>query len=260
MLHRRIFSLSGKLLLIGMLLAVVLLMAGAIGTATAAPSGTDTAYSAEDPSDSTLAAQLSPGEAEGLAFMREEEKLARDVYLTLYEQWGLPIFQNIAGSEQTHMDAILRLLEPYGLADPAAGHDRGEFTNPDLQSLYDQLVDQGQQSLAGALEVGGAIEEIDILDLQERMAATDNEAILRVYGNLLAGSENHLRAFASTLERQTGEQYQPAYLSQEAFLAIINEPAGRGNGNGGRNGANAAGRDGAPGNGRGRAGRGRGRS
>jgi len=44
----------------------------------------------------------------------------------------------------------------------------GEFTDADLQALYDQLIRQGNESAADALKVGLAIEEIDILDLQER--------------------------------------------------------------------------------------------
>ena len=35
----------------------------------------------------------------GLVFMREEEKLARDVYLTMSDRWGAPVFENIAASE-----------------------------------------------------------------------------------------------------------------------------------------------------------------
>lgn len=200
---------------------------------------TGSAAKAETAFVSATTTQLSELEADGLAYMREEEKLAHDVYLTLYNQWRLPIFQNISGSEQTHTDAVLRLLDQYGLADPAAGRGVGEFTNPILQSLYDELVIQGSRSLADALYVGGAIEELDILDLEERLANTDEAQIIQVYGNLLAGSENHLRAFVSTLERRTGESYQPTDLSQEVYEAIINGTQGRGNGNGGRFGANS---------------------
>jgi hypothetical protein len=188
--------------------------------------------------DSVTTTQLSELEAEGLVYMREEEKLARDVYLVLYNQWGLPLFRNIAGSEQTHMDAILRLLDQYSLTDPAAGQGRGDFTNPVFQSLYEQLVTQGGQSLTDALYVGGVIEELDILDLEGCIADTDEAYIIQVYGNLLAGSENHLRAFVSTLERQTGEIYQSTYLSQEAYHAIVDGAQERGNGNGRRNGEN----------------------
>jgi len=165
---------------------------------------------------------LSAVEIEGLLYMREEEKLAQDVYLTLYEKWGMRIFQNISGSEQTHMDAVKTLLDRYDLDDPAAGLVVGVFTNATLQELYDQLIDEGSQSLADALRVGATIEEIDILDLEERIAQTDNRDIQLVYENLMRGSRNHLRAFVSTLERQAGEIYQPQYLSQTAYDVIVN--------------------------------------
>ncbi|MEE8120283.1 MAG: DUF2202 domain-containing protein [Anaerolineales bacterium] len=151
---------------------------------------------------------LSEAEADGLSFMREEEKLARDVYLMLYEQWGIKIFNNIARAEETHMSAVADLLERYGLPDPAADTAVGVFTNPELQALYDQLMEDGSQSLADALRVGALVEEVDILDLETYIAQTDNEDVLLVYQNLLKGSYNHLRAFTSTLERQTGEIYQ----------------------------------------------------
>jgi hypothetical protein len=149
------------------------------------------------------AASLSAAEADGLTYMREEEKLARDVYQALGAQWELSIFTNIAASEQRHMDSVLGLLDRYGLSDPAADSAPGEFTNDDLQALYDRLVEQGSRSLADAIEVGIAIEQVDIADLEDYAAASDNSAILRVYDNLTRGSHSHLRAFTTTLEAQT---------------------------------------------------------
>lgn len=176
---------------------------------------------------------LSDAEVEGLLYMREEEKLARDVYLVLYEEWGMPVFQNIANSEQTHTDAVKTLIDRYGLEDPAAGQDVGTFTNPELQELYDLLVETGSQSLADALRVGVAIEEIDILDLVEWIAQTNQADIVMVYENLMKGSRNHLRSFVSTLEQQTEETYQPQYLDQAAYDAIVRSPTERG-GHGGQ--------------------------
>jgi len=175
---------------------------------------------------------LTEAEIAGLLYMREEEKLARDVYLALYDQWQVQVFQNIANSEQTHTDSVKTLLDRYGLEDPAEGKDLGEFTNQDLQDLYNSLVETGSQSLVDALRVGAAIEEIDILDLEENLAQTDAEDITLVYENLMKGSRNHLRAFVSTLERE-GETYTPQYLSQEAYDAIIGSPVERGGGQGG---------------------------
>jgi hypothetical protein len=67
--------------------------------------------------------------------------------------WELPIFWNIASSEQRHMDSVGLLLEKYELADPA--HDQaGLFTDPDLQSLYKTLVAAAEASPEDALLVG----------------------------------------------------------------------------------------------------------
>lgn len=169
---------------------------------------------------------LSADEIAGLQFMREEEKLARDVYLTLSQKWGLAIFNNIATSEATHMAAIKTLLDRYGIADPAAGKAVGVFTDPTLQVLYHQLIAQGNQSLSAALKVGGAIEEIDILDLKERVASTAHADIKTVYNNLLNGSYNHLRSFVNTLKTQTGEVYQPQYLDAVTYQSIISGSTG----------------------------------
>jgi len=171
---------------------------------------------------------LTEAEAEALQYMREEEKLARDVYLAMYDIWGLQIFKNIATSEQTHTDAVKTLIDRYGITDNFSS-EYGVFINPDLQALYDQLVAQGSRSLGDAIKVGAAIEEIDIIDLQECLAETDKADIIRVYQNLLKGSYNHLRAFVSTLARQTGEVYTPQYMSTEAYNEIVSSTTPTGN-------------------------------
>lgn len=218
-----------KLVSIVGLLALLILAAVAVGPVSAvlAAPGAPVYEATND----DAAGQLTDPEIKGLLYMREEEKLARDVYLTLYDAWGLPIFQNIARSEATHMAAVGALLDRYGLADPAAA-EMGVFTNPTLQQLYNQLTAEGRQSLAEALRVGATIEEIDILDLQTRLAQTENADIDLVYGNLLKGSSNHLRAFASTLARQTGETYQPQYLDPDNYEAIVNGGRGQARGRG----------------------------
>lgn len=138
-------------------------------------------------------------EISDLQYMREEEKLARDLYTTFYDLWKNDIFSNIAASEQRHMDAVLSLLNLYGIADPAAGQPAGQFSDSGLQSLYDDLLAQGSASLPGALEAAILVEETDIADLETAIAQTDLAAIQRVYRNLLKGSENHLAAFTNRL-------------------------------------------------------------
>ncbi|MBT9538364.1 DUF2202 domain-containing protein [Thiobacillus sp.] len=173
---------------------------------------------------STALSSLSQVEKSDLLFMREEEKLARDVYLTLYETWGLAVFSNIASSEQSHMDAVLKLLRTYRLPDPAGGKAIGEFTNPDLQSLYDTLMEKGRLSALDALQVGGIIEETDMRDLAGAIDRSDNADIDATYENLLCGSRNHLRAFARNLESLTSQPYTALVITQDEVDTVLHNP------------------------------------
>ena len=167
---------------------------------------------------------LSAEEQEGLLLMREEEKLARDVYRSLFGMWGEQIFDAISQSEQRHMDAVGLLLEKYGVPDPVLD-DTGIFSNPELASLYDELVSRGSVSLSDALWVGATVEDLDIADLQRILAdpQVDNVDIHTVCQNLLKGSRNHLRAFTYQMSL-LGIPYVAQYLSQEEIDAIINSP------------------------------------
>jgi hypothetical protein len=165
--------------------------------------------------------ELTDDEIASLVYMREEEKLAHDVYLTLYDLYGLPIFKNIARSEQTHTEAVKQLLDVFDIPDPADTSPAGVFVDPELQNLYDELIQTGSQSLGDALKVGAVIEEIDILDLEENLDFAENENIRNVFINLIRGSENHLRAFTKTLARNTGETYQPQFMDVDAYNEIV---------------------------------------
>ncbi|HSH09375.1 MAG TPA: DUF2202 domain-containing protein, partial [Oceanipulchritudo sp.] len=55
-----------------------------------------------------------------------------------------------------------------------------------------------------ALNVGITIEEVDIDDLNQAIAATDNPNMVSVFNNLRNGSFNHLAAFSSTLASEAG--------------------------------------------------------
>jgi hypothetical protein len=165
-------------------------------------------------------AELTEAVEHDLLFMREEEKVARDVYAGLYAEWGVRVFNNIAQSEQQHMDSILGLLNQYGLVDPAL--EAGQFSNTDLQDLFDALMSRGRQSKLEALMVGALIEEVDIEDLAQAMLRTDQSGILSVYINLMKGSENHLNAFVKNIEAITGVPYTAQQITQKEVDAILN--------------------------------------
>ena len=114
--------------------AVLLIMAGlaaALLMLLAPAAGVDAA-----PAESMTGA-LSADETADLLYMREEEKLARDLYLAFYDRYGLPAFSNIAAAEQRHMDAVRYVLEGYGLVDPA-----GEFRPQGIYSSFVQMRDK----------------------------------------------------------------------------------------------------------------------
>ena len=177
-------------------------------------------------------AEISDEEAEMLIFMREEEKLARDVYTTFSAQYTIPVFKNIAKSEQWHMDRVLCLLNYYNIEDPAQ-EEVGVFNNSELQKLYNNLVEQGSASLIDALTVGATIEDVDIRDLSELASQTENEAIITIFEHLKCGSTNHMRAFSRILNNND-VVYTPQFISQEEYDIILsgeNGPCENGNAN-----------------------------
>jgi hypothetical protein len=170
--------------------------------------------------DDYPAGDLSAAEEAGLRKMYEEEKLARDVYSALYEKWGLRIFSNISESEQTHIDAVERLLDRYGIHPGKDQSSRGEFEDPELAALYTELTEKGSGNLVKALTVGAMIEDLDIFDLKQLIADTDNQDIKIVYANLQKGSRNHLRSFYARLT-QYNSTYTANYISPEFLEKII---------------------------------------
>jgi hypothetical protein len=171
---------------------------------------------------------LNSKEQESLAFMREEEKLAHDVYAYLDSLYRyINVFGNIANSESTHTEAVRQLLVRYEQSDPASNLAAGVYANATLQGLYTQLVTRGMSSVTEALKVGAAIEEIDIMDIQNALPAIDNQDIRLVYDSLLKGSRNHLRAFTKSLKQQ-GVIYVPQYLPVDQYNVIVNSAIERG--------------------------------
>ncbi|MDH3648639.1 MAG: DUF2202 domain-containing protein [Saprospiraceae bacterium] len=171
---------------------------------------------------------LSDEEMAGLLFIHEEEKLAHDVYTVLYQRWDNQVFYNIARSEQTHTNAVRVLIERYDLIDPANPDNPGVFRDTSLQRLYDMLVVSGFESEIEALQVGAAIEEIDILDLEWQLEnVADNPDIVLVYQNLQRGSRNHLRAFVRNLTRR-GIDYEPRYMTRILYDQTVGDQMERG--------------------------------
>jgi len=178
--------------------------------------------------DTITSAKLSAAEIQGLLYMREEEELARDLYLDIYVATGsrLNVFKNISDNAETqHAEAMRVLLETYGLEDPSTG-EHNTYTNTDLQALYDTLLNIaiGSDDLA-TLRVGALVEETDIRDIlsDKAQVASEHKDIIDTYNNLLCGSRNHLRAFVKQIENKTGSTYVTQVPELDAEVqAILN--------------------------------------
>jgi hypothetical protein len=169
---------------------------------------------------------LTDGELTSLLKMKEEEKLARDVYSVLAKKWGSQVFTNISNAENNHLNAIVLLLTNYGSTETAIG-EAGIFTDAAVQTLYNDLVAKANVSLEEAYKTGALIEEMDIKDLIVAIAGTTNENVLLVFENLLKGSRNHLRAFNRQLTT-LGIIYIPVNISQTDYDLIVNSAMEKG--------------------------------
>ena len=194
----------------------------------------------------------------------EEEKLARDVYVQLAASTNLPVFSNIAQSENRHMMAVSQLVAASGINPSTLQDVPGVFANATYQQLYQSLVATGKAGLVDALLVGAKIEEMDIADLQRMISGSSDAGVRQVLNHLLQASGNHLRAFTSQLS-MAGVDYSPQILSAATYQQIINANGSQGHGDNGAHGNNGGpgtrqqrgGRQaaGGSGNGKGRGGR-----
>ncbi|MET0091003.1 MAG: DUF2202 domain-containing protein [Candidatus Thiodiazotropha sp.] len=182
-----------------------------------------------------------------LVFMREEEKLARDVYTTLGMMYpDSSVFGRIDDSEQRHTEAVREMLENYGIEDPSTNDNNGVFTGEDygtyFEEKYTELVSQAASGELSALYVGALIEELDMLDIHrcpevilsqdngidsEELCGldyTDKQDIQRLYESLLEGSANHLRGYVSAIEAIIGEGANvPQLLDAASYEAIVRQ-------------------------------------
>lgn len=142
---------------------------------------------------------LSEAHIQDLTYLMEEEKLARDLYAELGEYWNLRVFNNITGSEETHRSRVEELAIEYDLEYQVL--PPGEFTDPELQQLYRELLAKGLKSVTDALEVGRSVEVLDIEDLDSMLERNPPEDVTLVYQRLRSGSEKHLAAFERQLDR-----------------------------------------------------------
>lgn len=152
-----------------------------------------------------------------LIYAVEEERVARDLYLTAAERWNLRVFDRIARAEAQHELAVTQLAASATVALPAAA--RGVYATPELQKLYTDSLVLVNESEVAALRVGALVEESDIADLRRLADVATDEGTRAVLTQMEQASTRHLNAFVRNLAR-SGESYQPQVLTAEEFAAL----------------------------------------
>ncbi len=152
-----------------------------------------------------------------IAYMWNEEKLAKDIYLAMNDVNPIQQLEKIATQAETkHQALVEELVQRYdlnitNLVDYSGGYSEaelrafapGEFGIQEIKDLYDVLYERGSQSQQDALEVGCMVEVTDINDLNEDIAiAEDTNAsdLVAVFNVLRDGSYNHYWAFDKGLK------------------------------------------------------------
>ncbi|MDZ4059371.1 MAG: DUF2202 domain-containing protein, partial [Bacteroidales bacterium] len=164
-------------------------------------------------------AELTANEIEFLYAVREDEKLARDVYTYFFDKFELAPFSRIAKAEANHIAAVERLLYFYSITYPAVG-PVGEFKDGDRKAYYESLINKGDTALE-AYKATAYLEEKDVADYTLVLGSIQNPNIKMVIENLIKGSSNHLRASVRQVNA-LGGTYAPAFLTQEKFEEIVN--------------------------------------
>jgi hypothetical protein len=177
--------------------------AGAALLAAGAASGTALEAKGGKKGGNNGSTTLSEEKKDKLFYIFQEEKVARDVYITLGELYPEEnTFAMIQLSEQRHIEAAGTLCDTYGVDTSYVNLDFvGQFELPLLQQLYDTCVEQGSISKLDALKVGELIELTDIDDLESAMVGMPQD-VVNVFSNLKAGSLNHLDAFRRAIARE----------------------------------------------------------
>ncbi len=155
-----------------------------------------TAIGLSAPLTSSFSAEAETSPESLLLRQLDEERLAYQLYTELGTAYPeLRQFQNIPRAESRHFNALANYTKTKYPA-TEIGSLTGDFLYSETEALYQKLLKAGKQSPADALRAGVQVEELDIRDLDEALAASPEDTLRSIYENLRRGSENHLRAFS----------------------------------------------------------------
>lgn len=135
-----------------------------------------------------------------LFFIYQEEKVARDVYITLGKIYNSEkTFRLMQITEQRHLDCTRELCEFYGVDTSSVDEsDIGAFESPVLKMLYDAYTEKGKSSFRDALEITEFIGASDV-DMLEHASIGMPSDVVSVYEKLKKGHMNHPNTYESVI-------------------------------------------------------------
>ncbi|MBX7044179.1 MAG: DUF2202 domain-containing protein [Ignavibacteria bacterium] len=168
-------------------------------------------------------AQISGSDKANLSRVMQEEKLAHDFYSEMNKLYSIRVFENITSGEKMHMDHVLNVMNTYGIENPVDGDKSaaGVFADEKFTVMFGDMTSAGATSVEAALLEAAKFEDMDIAGLTELEKGTESACMKQMYGKLIKGSGNHLRAFVKNLNRR-GIEYTPVYLSKDKYNEIMN--------------------------------------
>ena len=137
-----------------------------------------------------------------LFFIYQEEKMARDVYITFDRVYkNENTFRLMQIAEQRHLDCARKLCEFYGVDTSSVDETVvGAFESPVLKTLYEAYTERGKNSLRDALEIAEFIEATDINMIEHASVGMPSD-VVAVYEKLKRGNLNHLDIFQTAISR-----------------------------------------------------------
>lgn len=170
----------------------------------------------------TVTASLSADEIEFLFALREDEKMARDLYTVFAAKYSTaPQIDRIAAAENSHIAYVEAVLDYYEISYPAMTA-AGLFEDAKRQAIYNELADKSG-TLLEVYATMAAVEEESVSAYKSVQSEITNENIALVITNMIKASSNHLKAAVCQII-VGGSTYTPLYLSAEEFGTIVNLP------------------------------------
>lgn len=171
----------------------------------------------------TVTDSLSADEIEFQFALREDEKMARDLYTVFAAKYSTaPQIDRIAAAENSHIACVEAVLDYYEISYPAMTAAAGLFEDAKRQAIYNELADKSG-TLLEVYATMAAVEEESVSAYKSVQSEITNENIALVITNMIKASSNHLKAAVCQIIAGGGT-YTPLYLSAEEFGTIVNLP------------------------------------